>query len=134
MSTLSKFPTSTGANSYFKRDNTLRILTGDLQTPAYAATIALTITSNDTLVQPATLTGAVTFTANVGTGLADDGAPFLGDCLQFLLISDGTTRTATFGTGFAVNGTFAVTTGKYGSIQFIFNGALWVELSRTITA
>jgi|GEM_PF-1514931 len=134
MSTLSRFPLSTGANPFFKKDNTHRVLTGDFQTPAFASSIALNLSAFETIIQPATLTGAVTFTANVGDGAASENGPFVGDYVQFLLQSDGTTRTVTFGTGFAVNGTFAVTTGKYGSIGFMFNGTVWVELSRTITA
>jgi hypothetical protein len=123
-------------NGAVNQDNTFSTLMGDYQSPAYAATIALTIKSkaSKTIVQPATLTGAVTFTANVGDDTADDVAPYVGDEIIFLLVSDGTTRTATFGTGFLPNGTLAVTTAKFASIRFIFNGASWIEMSRTVTA
>lgn len=130
MSTLSRF---TGKP---KDDNTFRVLSGDYQNPAYAANIALAIKQNafETIVQPGVLTGPVTFSANVGDGTADDAGPFVGDSITFLLVSNGVTQTATFGTGFAVNGAFAVTTGKYGCICFVFNGTVWQEISRTITA
>lgn len=133
MSTLSRFPTSTGANKFFKRDNTFRILTGDYQTPAYASSLAIVANATETLIQQ-TLTGAVTYTVNVGAAAADDNYPFVGDVILFMLQSDSTSRTATFGTGFAVNGTFAVTTAKFATIQFIYNGSVWVEVSRTVTA
>jgi hypothetical protein len=134
MSTLSRIPTSTGAAPRQKRDNTLRVLSADVQTPAYAATIPIVINSNQTLVQPAALSGACTFTVNVGTGLADDNLPFLGDTLTFLLKSVTATQTVTFGTGFASTGTLAVTLAKFAQIIFIFNGTTWVESSRAVTA
>ncbi|EHQ30022.1 hypothetical protein [Mucilaginibacter paludis] len=123
-------PTTTSRFSGAKnRDNTDRILKRDYQTPAYSATIALAIAAVNafTYINPTTLTGAVTFTANVDT-------PLIGDELVFLLDSDATTRTATFGTGFASAGSLAVTTAKYAYIKFIFNGAVWQETGRTVTA
>lgn len=130
MSTLSRFPAGSGVFD-LGRDNTDRIKDNRFLTPAYASTIAILPRHALTLVQPATLTGAVTFTAGVGSSTTP---PYVGDEIQFLLVSDGTSRTATFGTGFAPNGTLAVTTAKYGYIDFIFNGTVWQEKSRTITA
>ncbi|MEB0264073.1 hypothetical protein, partial [Mucilaginibacter sp. 10I4] len=119
MSTTSRFPTNT-LGSFFKRENTFAALAGDFQTPAFAATIALVIGAQmaKTIIAPVVLTGSVTFTANVDT-------PLIGDRIEFLLTPDGTTRVVTFGTGFASTGPLSVTTGKYASAQFVFNGTIW---------
>jgi hypothetical protein len=130
MATTARFTDGIGVINAGK-DNTDRILDNQYLTPAYAATIALKPTKSYTLVNVATLTGAVTFTATVGSSSTP---PYVGDVIDFMLVSDGTTRTATFGTGFQVNGTFAVTTGKYGAISFRFNGTYWIETSRVVTA
>ncbi len=134
MSTNSRFPLSTGANAYFKRDNTFRVLTGDYQTPAFASTIALVVNAAKTIVQPATLTGAVTFTVNVGTGTADSTAPFVGDRIEFLFTPDGTSRVVTFGTGFLPTGTLSVTTAKTATAQFVFDGTVWRQEGSAVTA
>ena len=132
MATTSRFPGNSLTLANEQSDNTSRILTNIFLTPAYAATIAIgTPGAAKIIVQPGTLTGAVTFTAGVGTSSTP---PYVGDEMYFMLVSGGTTETATFGTGFQVNGTFAVTTGKYGTIGFIFNGSYWVETARTVTA
>lgn len=117
-------------------DNTFRSLSKDYQTVAYGATIALVTKqqAHDTLVSVAQLTGNPTLSINVGDDTADDVAPFVGDTLRLLLASDATTRTVTFGTGFASTGTLAVTTGKFASVSFIFNGSVWQETGRTVTA
>lgn len=112
-------------------DNTDRIRNNQFLQPAFASTIALSPFASKTIVQPAAFTGAVTFTAGVGSATT---APYVGDTIDFILVSDGTSRTATFGTGFAPNGTLAVTTAKYGYISFIFNGTVWQETGRTVTA
>lgn len=126
MSTSCRFPA--GAN----QDITLRTGTVDFQTPAYAATITLTPTQYITLVQPAALTGACTINVGVGSSTT---APYVGDILKLVLVSDGTTRTVTIGTGaYGTASTFAVTTGKYGYLEFVFNGTYWQETARAITA
>ena len=126
MATTARFTDSIGFIDAGK-DNTSRILNNQYLTPAYASTIALKPYMAYTLVNPAILTGAVTFTATVV-------APFVGDRMTFLLVSDGTTRTATFGTGFLPTGTLAVTTAKNANISFIFNGTAWIETGRAVTA
>lgn len=120
-------------------DNTNSRVKNDYQAPAYAATIALLVAGCNakTMVVPATLTGAVTFSVNVVdslSGLAKNG-PFVGDELELFLVSDGTTRTATFGTGFLpVTTTLAVTTLKFARIAFKFNGTGWLESGRAVSA
>ena len=111
-------------------DNTDRVRDNQFLQPAYAATIALVPTKSYTLVQTPALTGAVTFTVGVGTPAT---APYVGDKLEFLLQSDGTTRVATFGTGFTSTGILTVTTGKYATALFMFNGINWQEVGRTVT-
>ncbi len=130
MSTLARLSGAKNSGSTFAS------LSGNFYTPAFASTIALAVPyqSARAVIQPATLTGAVTFTVALPSAAADDKAPFVGDEIIFLLVSDGTSRTATFGTGFLPNGTLSVTTGKYAYIKFIFNGTAFIETSRTVTA
>lgn len=123
MATTTRIPTA----SEKQKDNTDRIRDNEYIAPDYAATIALLPSKSYTLVNPAALTGAVTFTAGVTV-------PQIGDRMDFLLVSDGTTRTATFGTGFLPTGTFAVTTAKHATIGFIFNGTGWLETGRAVSA
>jgi len=109
------------------QDNTFRTVTQDYKAPAFAASIKVVATQQDTLVVPAQLTGAVTFTA-------DTAQPYIGDKLRFLLKSDATGRAATFGTGFSSAGTLTLAASKEGYIEFIFNGTVWVEMGRALTA
>jgi hypothetical protein len=118
------------------KDNTDRILKRGYLALAYAATLALDVLGYNVLnayhlINPVALTGNVTFTNTVGTSV--DG-PLVGDKLEFLLQSDATSRTATFGAGFAPNGPLVATTGKYATITFIFNGIAWLESFRTVSA
>lgn len=117
-------------------ENTERAIKRGFLAPAFAATIALAAAGFSAinahhLVVPAVLSGAVTFTAPVGSATT---GPYVGDTIEFLLTPDGTTRVVTFGTGFAPNGTLSVTTAKYASISFVFNGTAWIEKGRTVTA
>lgn len=114
-------------------DNTDRALQNDYQAPAYAATIAIKIKRNaaNTVINPAVLTGVVTFSANVGDA---NNPPYFGDLMLFHLTPDATTRVVTFGTGFLPTGTLSVTTLKFAVIQFMFNGTAWVEQFRAVTA
>lgn len=114
-------------------ENTARQYQNDFQTPAFAATIALVIKRNaaKTLVKPATLTGVVTFTANVGDA---NNPPYVGDEIDFFLTPDGTTRVVTFGTGFLPVSTLSVTTAKQAFISFEFNGTAWIETARAVNA
>lgn len=127
MSTSSRF----GSAQLVNQDKTGRIATFDTQVPAYAATLSVVTTEFDTLVAPATLTGAMT--VNVGVG-SSTTAPYKGDQLTLLFISDATGRTVTLGTGLSVTATTIVIPGsKKASIFFTFDGASWVEGGRAIT-
>jgi len=112
-----------GAN----QDNTLRNATQDYLNPAYAASIALKPVQGYTLVNFQLLTGALGLTADVTQ-------PYIGDELELLFAPDATNRVVTFGTGFASAGTLTVVASKFGSAKFIFNGTVWVERSRALTA
>lgn len=122
MSTLSRFPGGKG------KENTSRIETNEVQTPTTSTgTLALTMSKAKTKVVVAALTGALTITANVGSGLADDAPPFVGDSLEILFSSDGVAdHIVTFGTGFKTPGTLTVVSGKYGRASFTFNGSFWI--------
>lgn len=123
MSTNKRYPLATSPNE----DNTARIITTQYQAPAYAATIALKLKEAFNIVQPATLTGALTMTA-------ETSRPLIGDQLVVLFLADGTGRTVTFGSGFAPSATLAITASKRASASFVFDGAAWVETGRAIQA
>jgi hypothetical protein len=124
MATTSRFPTGPSF------DNTSRIITNAHQMTAYAASVAITTTYANTVVNMAQLTGALTLT--IGTGTTDT-APYAGDTVRFLFAADGTNRVVTFSTGFQSAGTVTVTASKYGTVAFMFNGTTWVETGRTVT-
>jgi len=116
------------------KDNTERLVKNDYQTPVYAATLTITpaVNCNKTLVIPATLTGAVTLNIGVGTSTTD---PFIGDTMTFILTSDTTSRTVTFGTGITATSTsIAPAISKSATITFVFNGSAWMEVSRAVQA
>lgn len=108
-------------------DNTGRVLSLDLKRPAYAATVNLKPNASKTFAFFATLTGAITI--NVDTSRA-----FAGDQLVIVLASDGTSRTATFGTGTKSVGTIAPAISKKATTTFVFDGTDWVETGRGIMA
>lgn len=130
MSTVARY---TGA---VNTDNSGRIISNDYQTPAYATPLAPVLKAAYTLIKPAALTGALTINLAAPVTYPDnDVAPFVGDEVEFLLQSDATSRTVTFGTNMAPTAaTFAVTTAKFGSVKFKFNGTVWQETARAITA
>lgn len=113
-------------------DKTDRIFTNQYLNPAYIATLAVVPKEARTLIQGALLTGAQTINIGVGTSTS---APFVGDVIQFLFSADATGRTVTFGTGTAPSAaTLVLPASKKGYAEFMFDGAVWVETSRTIQA
>lgn len=117
-----------GAN----QDNTGRVLTRDFKSLAYGATVNVPSPRQaHTDVVIGQLTGNATL--NVGVGSASN-PPYVGDTLRVILNSDATNRTVTFGTGLNVTAATIVVTGtKKATVEFVFDGAAWVELSRTVT-
>lgn len=96
----------------------------DVQTPAYAATQAITITDALTILRPAIATGATTLNittdANVPTG-----------ALLFVVWLATATEVLTFGT--AIDG--IVITGVAGKTKtklFVYDGAVWIAVGEQI--
>lgn len=126
MATTSRFIPGAG------QDNTYRTVTRDYQSPAYAATLSIVTTAEKTLLKPGQLTGALTVNLGVGSSTT---APFIGDEIEMLFGADGTNRTVTIGTGAVGSAsTLVVVASKFGSLKFKFNGTVWQETDRTLTA
>jgi uncharacterized membrane protein len=87
----------------------------DVQTPAYLATLPVSITNLMTIINPATLTGAMTINLTIDQGIK------AGARIIVTALSDGTARTITFGTGFR-SPTLAGVISKTKSIEFVYNG------------
>ena len=107
-------------------DNTGRVLTNDFKKPAYASTLSVNLNASKTFVEPSQLTGAATINSVVTNCQEYD------EC-QFIFNTDGTNRIVTFGTNFKTSGTLTVVASKYGTVKFVFDGAYWIEVSRTLT-
>lgn len=113
-----------GAN----QDNTLRASTRDYQATTYASSVAIKTSKDETFVNFASVTGALTLTAVITNA-------YIGDQLAITFTCDATSRTVTFSTNFVVSAsTLVLGISKYGSIQFRFNGTVWVETGRAVTA
>lgn len=108
-------------------DNTGRVITNDIKEPAYASTISLTPNASKTYVNPAVLTGAMTI--NCVDTLCQKY-----DEITFILKSDTTSRTVTFGTNFVSAGTIAPAISKSASISFVYDGTNFVEKGRALQA
>jgi hypothetical protein len=123
-------PRFTGA---VNADNNGTAFSQGYQAPAYASTLAVTVNGQDsyTLVRVGQLTGALTITAGVGSATL---APLVGDTMQILFSADATNRVVTFSTGFATAGTLTVVASKFGAVRFVFNGTVWQEAGRALTA
>jgi hypothetical protein len=91
----------------------------DVQTPAYASTIAITVNDLATIVEPATLTGNVTFT------VANTDGILAGAELVIQVACDATPRTITFGTGFSASAITGVASKKTTCV-FKYDGTNWI--------
>jgi hypothetical protein len=130
MSTKARFTNNVGAFNQ-GTDNTDRVRNNEFLDPVFAATIALKPKASYTLVKPGVLTGALTMTADVGSG-ANDAPPFVGDKIEAMFTADATGRTVTFGTGFVPNGALVVAISKKATASFMFDGAAWLETGRVL--
>jgi len=108
-------------------DNTGRVITHASSKPAYASTVSITPNASKTYVQPATLTGAMTI--NCVDTLCQEF-----DEVTFVLKSDTTSRTVTFGTNFVSAGTIAPAISKSAVISFVYDGTNFVEKGRAVQA
>lgn len=86
----------------------------DLQQPAYAATLAVTIENQFTILDPAILTGNMTINLTLDQGVRK-GAVLLCE------ITTTATEVTTFGTGFT-SPTLTGVAGKTKVMQFIYDG------------
>lgn len=94
----------------------------DLQQPAFAATLAVTIVNLVTILNPATLTGAMTVNLTLDQGIK------AGARIVFIALSDTTARTVTFGTGFT-SPTLAGVISKTKAIEFVYDGTTFKPTS-----
>lgn len=97
---------------------------GDVQEPAYAATLAVDVEQMETFLQPAELTGALTI------NLAVNAQVTKGAKLHLKLDADGTNRTVTLGTGFdAAAADITVTANTVVFKSFVYDGTAFVPMS-----
>ena len=87
----------------------------DVQTPVYAAAIIATITDRFTIINPATLTGALALSLSINEGIK------AGARILVIALSDGTARTITFGAGFT-SPTLAGVISKTKTMEFVYDG------------
>lgn len=95
----------------------------DIQTPAYAATIAATIQNLMTIIAPAQMTGALTINLTLDQGVK------AGARLLVKALSDGTARTVTWGTGFSNATAMTGVISKTKAIEFVYDGTGFVPTS-----
>lgn len=103
----------------------------EIQTVAYGATTTIATTHEETVIQFATLTGAMTLNATITDC-------YKGDKLFLQFVANGSERVVTFNTNFDANGALTVGASSYATVWFIFDGVKWFEVTRqnspTITA
>lgn len=87
----------------------------DVQTPTYAATLAISISDNMTILAPTVMTGALTINLTINSGV------LAGARLLVVALSDGTARAVTFGTGFT-SPVLAGVISKTKTIEFVYDG------------
>lgn len=106
------------------QDNTGRVLTYGVVAKTYSSTITVNPNYYETVIDVATLTGDATVTSTV-----TNAAKY--DKLNILFTADTSTRTVSFGSGFANNkGNLAIAPSTKYWLRFIFNGTVWIEGSR----
>ncbi|MES2382608.1 MAG: hypothetical protein V4538_16285 [Bacteroidota bacterium] len=103
------------------KDNTGRVLTYGYVAPSYAASYTITATKYETTVKMGTLTGALSFNADVTNS-------HVSDKLNLIFTADGTNRIVSLATGFsAQNDTVLASTTHF--LTFVFDGVKWARLS-----
>ena len=96
----------------------------DSQTPAYAATIAVSIANDKTIITPATLTG------NATVNLTIDSEVAAGAEIIVIGTADGSQRTITLGTGFnASTPNLVIPATTTMTANYIYSGTEFVEKS-----
>lgn len=108
------------------KDNTGRNITYEYYTPAYVASDTLAPKASHTFYKFATLSGARSIAVNVLKSYQFDE-------LTMVFTSDGTGRVITFAAGITpYTTTLTLIASKQATVHFIFDGATYVEVSRTI--
>jgi tetrahydromethanopterin S-methyltransferase subunit F len=97
----------------------------DIQTPDYAAAIALTIENQKTIVVPATLTGNLALTAAVAEGVR------AGAELIVVATSDTTARNITLGSGFSGENIAGVVSGTVVA-TFVYDGTNFIHTATNV--
>jgi hypothetical protein len=96
----------------------------DSQTPAYAATLAVSIENDKTIITPGTLTG------NLAMNLTIDSEVGAGAEIIVILTADGTNRTFNPGTGFSSGApTITIPLSTTVTANYIYSGTEFVEKS-----
>lgn len=91
------------------------------QTPAYGATLAVTIDKQQTFLQPAELTG------NATINLTIDEDVIAGAMLHLKLDADASNRTVTLGTGFAASlASLVVVASTVWTVSFVYDGTSFI--------
>jgi len=91
----------------------------DLQTPVFAATLAVSVTNQVTILEPAQMTGAMTINLTIDPGVRT------GAKLYLKASSDTTARDITFGTGFSAP-VLAGVISKTKTIAFFYDGTAFL--------
>lgn len=104
-------------------DNTYAIPHKQIGSIAYASTVTLTPSMEETTYDFALLTGAMTVNVTLTPC-------YTADKMTLLFHANGSARVVTFNTGFTANGTLTVNASTYASVEFVFNGSKWQEVSR----
>ncbi len=99
------------------------LMNREIQTITYGSTKTVATTHEETIMQFAQLTGAMTINATVTDC-------YKGDKLYCQFATDGTARVVTFGTNFITGGTLTIPASSWAEVIFLFNGAKWVEATR----
>lgn len=94
-------------------------------TPAYGATLAVTIAKHETVLKPAELTGAVTINLTIGATVKK------GAKLVLVTLADGSNRVVTLGTGFdAAAADYTNTASTTFARSFIYDGTAFIPMNQ----
>lgn len=97
----------------------------DTQTPAYAATIAVTVDQPETFITPAQLTGAATLNLTLASDLK------AGAKIHLRLTADGSNRVVTLGTGFLAPA-ITVVASKTHTCSYVYNGTSFAPMGAAV--
>lgn len=95
----------------------------EIKAVAYASTINVIPTQEETTYNIGQLTGSLTMTSSVSVC-------YTGDRMTCLFSADGSDRVVTFSTGFSSNGTLTILANTSTEVGFLFNGTAWDEITR----